>query len=63
MYAKKRGQSVLEYVIVLTAVIAAIVAGAITLGSTDSSKGLGKLFFNSGQKIVNASVNISQIGQ
>ncbi len=40
----KNGQSILEYVIVLIAIVAAVTVGAVVLaGNKDPTKGIGKL--------------------
>lgn len=54
----KKGQSILEYVIILTAVIAAIVVGALAISNTGSSTGLTKVFSQSQTKIENASTGL-----
>jgi len=40
---KKKAQSTLEYVIILTAIIAAVIVGVGTIASREKEKGLGKL--------------------
>ena len=51
---KKQGQSTLEYVIVLTAIIAAVIAGAALLAQRDTGKGVGKLMEKATDRITNA---------
>lgn len=48
----KKAQSVLEYVIILTVVVGAILLGVSQLGtSANPGKGLGKLFYNMNTKM------------
>lgn len=55
MLKNKRGQSVLEYVIIFTVVVGAIVAFAILMGvGAGGDKGLGALFKNAGGKITDS---------
>ncbi len=53
-----KGQSTLEYVIILTAVVTAVIAGAITLGNKANTGGLGKLMDTAGTKITTESKKI-----
>ena len=58
----RRGQNILEYVIVLTVIVAAILVGASTFASrTSGTAGLGKLMNKTGAAIENAGTNISGI--
>lgn len=58
-----KGQSILEYVVILTAIIAAIVAFQSTItGSTDGSSGLGQMMSNSADTITSNSSQIATIG-
>ncbi len=52
---RKRGQSTLEYVIVLTAIVSAILTATVWLGKRNSGAGLGKLFDQGATRITNAS--------
>jgi len=64
MLRKRKGQSTLEYVIVLTAIVAAIILGAqaITGQKTSSpTSGLGKLMYQAGQSIRGASEDVKKI--
>ena len=54
MLDKKKGQSSLEYVIVLTAIIAAIIVGRGVIASKASDKGLGKLMDQATSRITDA---------
>jgi len=59
---KRRGQSVLEYVVMLSAIVAAIVAGAVTIGGSRSGdKGLGKLLNKSIGSISNKSSELTTL--
>lgn len=55
---KRKGQSILEYVIVLTAIVAAIAGILLTNFQKDETKGLGKLFKKSADKITTESKKI-----
>ncbi len=55
---RKKGQSILEYVIVLAAIIAAIAIGITKFAKKDGTVGVGKLMKESGSKIEAASGNI-----
>lgn len=54
MKQKRRGQSIMEYVVVFTAIVAAILAAVTLLGGTGGTTGLGRLMQRSSEKIVNA---------
>ena len=56
----RRGQSTLEYIIILTVIIAAILVALGTLFTQDESKGLGKLFQKAGEKIETETGYISE---
>lgn len=47
----RRGQSILEYVIILSAVVMAVIVGMKTFGKQDSSGGLGKMMSQAGERI------------
>jgi len=51
---RKRAQSTLEYVVVLTAIIAAVIAGAALIGRRDNRGGVGRLMGGAGKKIDDA---------
>ena len=51
---RRRGQSSLEYVIVLTAIIAAVIAGAAVIAQKNTTAGLGKLLDQSTGRITDA---------
>ena len=51
MRRNKRGQSTLEYIIVLTVIVIAIIVAVGNLFVHGGGSGLGKLFSNSSQKI------------
>ena len=53
------GQSILEYVIVLTAIVAAIIAGAVVFAGKDKTKGVGKIMDTAGTKIETATGKIA----
>ena len=55
----KRGQSVLEYVIMLTAIIAAIVVWQNSM-RPDSATGVGKMMQKSANKIESSSADLRQ---
>ncbi len=61
MLNRKRGQSILEYVIILTAIIAAIILAVTTLGQKDNTGGLGKLMDQAGKRIQTETNNIANI--
>lgn len=50
---RKKGQSILEYVIVLTAIVVAIGLGVATFAGKDKTKGMGKLMDETGKTITN----------
>lgn len=54
---RRRGQSILEYIIILTAIVAGVVIGVQTF-TQDKTKGLGLFYSNAGQSVVNASNGI-----
>ena len=49
----RKGQSILEYVIILTAVVGIIMVASTLLFNHDNSKGLGKIMSNAGGAAVN----------
>lgn len=52
MSRKRKGQGTLEYIIVLTAIVAAIIATvATTIGKKDSGAGLGKLMYQTAERM------------
>ncbi len=55
----RKGQSILEYVIVLTAIVAAIIVGASAFASRDKTKGVGKIMDTAGTKIEGATGKIA----
>lgn len=59
MRNKRRGQSILEYVIVLTVIIAAIIAGVNTAFKDKVKKGIE----NSGTLIENATAKLTDIAK
>lgn len=62
---KKRGQSVLEYVIMLTAIVAVILAGvaltATGFGTKDETGGLGKILKQSASTIETKTAEIGSM--
>ena len=58
---KRRGQSILEYVIVLTVIVAAVLAGALIFANKSGSTGLGKLMKSAGGTIEKAGTDISSV--
>ena len=60
---KKRGQSTLEYVIVLTAIVSAIIAAAALLGQRNTNAGAGQLFNSAAQRVTDASGRLLQATQ
>jgi uncharacterized protein (UPF0333 family) len=59
---KRKGQSTLEYVLVLTAIVAIIATVAYTtVGKTDGTAGLGKLMQKSADRITTESGKIGSI--
>jgi len=50
----RKGQSTLEYVIVLTAIIAAVIVGVTLLGGKSTDSGVGKLMDKSTERITDA---------
>jgi len=67
MLKKKKGQSILEYVIVLIAIVACIAWAAITLiapkDKNSAKAGVGKLIEQTGQTMEAATGEIAKIGQ
>jgi uncharacterized protein (UPF0333 family) len=64
MYRKK-GQSILEYVIVLTAIVTVIIAGAVILakpGEAGKGQGVGKLMDSAASKITTSTALIGNVG-
>lgn len=59
MLERKKAQSILEYVIVLTAIVVAIIVGVSMLTSHNADRGLGKLMHGAGDRIANESQRIS----
>jgi len=56
MFKGNKAQSTLEYVIILTAIIGALIAVVtLSIGKKDSSSGLGKIMNKSAQNIESAS--------
>lgn len=59
---KRKGQSTLEYVIVLTAIVAAVLLATTQfLGKKESGAGVGKLMYQSGERIKTESGKIAAI--
>ena len=60
MLKARKGQSTLEYVIILTAVIAAIIVGVAVLANPADrgNTGLGKLFTSAGDRITDATARL-----
>ncbi|MFH1191185.1 MAG: hypothetical protein V1670_03205 [Candidatus Omnitrophota bacterium] len=59
---KKSGQSILEYVIVLIAIVAAVSVGAYVFAKKgDTSKGLGKLMNDSAEVLTRSTSKIGNI--
>jgi uncharacterized protein (UPF0333 family) len=54
MLLKKRGQGVLEYVVVLTAIVTAVIVGAALIARKDTSAGLGKVMNDATERIQDA---------
>ena len=62
MFRKRKGQSTLEYVVVITAIIATIIAVvATTIGKKDKGAGLGKLMYQTGERIKTESGKIADM--
>ena len=64
MKRTKRAQSVLEYVIILTAIVVGVIAGiALFIGdkNIDSPTGIGKIMKKAGTKITDASAKVKTI--
>lgn len=61
MLKKRRGQSLLEYIIILTAIVAAILAARTVFFKQDTSTGLGKLLNQANITIRNASSRVANI--
>lgn len=60
---REKGQSILEYVIVLTAIVGVIVAGAVMFAKPeDKTKGVGKLMDSAGETIKAATGKIANVG-
>ncbi|MDP3732185.1 MAG: hypothetical protein Q8R31_04050 [Candidatus Omnitrophota bacterium] len=63
---KRKGQSILEYVIVLTAIVAVIIAGAALFarpGDAGKGQGVGKLMDSAASKITTSTAKIATVGQ
>lgn len=56
---RNKGQSILEYVIVLTAIVAAILVGALTFATKSNTAGVGKLMDKAGKTITTATGKIA----
>jgi uncharacterized protein (UPF0333 family) len=63
MFRKIRGQSTLEYILVFTAIVAAVIAGAVIMTGpkNDSTSGLGKLMKQAGSSIEGASTRAKNV--
>jgi len=61
MIKSRRAQSTLEYVIVLTAIVAAVLAAATLIGNSDQTRGVGKIMYDSGERIKAESGQIATI--
>lgn len=57
----KPGQSLLEYIIVLTVITAVVLAAAKTIGDTTGGSGLGKLLKNAGSKLDTDTQSVAKI--
>lgn len=57
MFKRKKGQSTLEYIVIVTAIVAAVILGAKAISDqkNDPSSGLGKLMKQAGGSIEGAS--------
>jgi len=55
----KKGQSILEYVIVLTVIVAAVIAGAIIFAGKNEGQGVGLLMNKAGGTIEKAGTDIT----
>lgn len=59
---RRRGQSTLEYVIILSAVVMAVIVGINSFfGKKDATGGLGKLMTQAGQRIEDESGKIASL--
>jgi len=58
----KKGQSILEYVIVLIAIVAAVGVGAAALTKNNKVVGIGKLMNETSNVITNSTKKIGDIG-
>lgn len=63
-----KAQSILEYVILLTVVVAAVIVGITAFGinankTVDQTKGLGKLLFKMNEKMVTESARIANMAK
>lgn len=58
----KKGQSILEYVIVLIAIVAAVGVGALVLAGKNQTKGIGKLMNETAGVITKSTKQIGDIG-
>ena len=62
MALKKRGQGTLEYVVILTAIVGAILAAAMFIsGGENSDRGVSKLMKASSDKIMNSTGELKDI--
>lgn len=62
---RKKGQSILEYVIVLTAIVGVIVVGAAMFakpGEDGRNQGVGKIMDTAAKKITNSTANLANMG-
>lgn len=61
MLRKKRAQSTLEYIVVVTAIVGAIIAWAAVVARHNKNVGLGKVFYQAGERIKSDSGKIADI--
>ncbi len=57
----RKGQSTLEYVVVLMGIIAAIIAGLVYFAGTNRNRGLNNVFNNAGASMDTATGKIATI--
>lgn len=60
---KKRGQSTLEYVIILIAIVAAVIAGVVLVAQRNKTTGIGKLMDKATDRITDATGQLPGVDQ
>jgi uncharacterized protein (UPF0333 family) len=58
---KNKGQSTLEYIVVFTVIVAAVIIGAAAMAGNQQTSGIGNLFGKASQTIRQSSNQVGQI--